>query len=929
MSKEPEKPINFDTVEEAREEVKALVDEINQTVAPEDPAGVYLMGVNDMYRFFEDAYHKNMRLLEVSQEYNAHVIAYAAKIKTLLDIAESDRATMKSMKAEYEDASKTVVLTHDAEQKAKNLLASLRANVVQLSEQVRRGEAFSFGEDTDVIQASQDVKNLLKEKQDGEREIAQMQAQLAQSNATVKQLGDDIAALKKEEERLNSQIEQSGKLWSELKTMNDENYELAMTIKPQLAQFRETLDKGQKEKNGYMKRKKGLKQTQYELMVAMGQLKDESKAIRDRINRRNKHLADLRGNKQRKEEHIELIQRKMDDSATEITELHESLEEAKKKGGELCGQYDAILGEEKHLSDTKAEVRKVARGLRNQMIDTAFKLSQSDSETRHRERSVMTHQVALDNERKKGVDIAKETQDLKDSVSVARMTIRSTKKSMQGLKEKILGALSEIDDNKVEIDQTETKTMMTKESTALIDDQNQKHLEILDEYQRKIYDQGVLTEKLREERNIYKRQYEDIMAEHYEQKIQYEHLEKEYKELQDKMKRVLYETVEMRHMNIRLTEEQQVYDTLIEHEIKGLQEMERAVTRLQAEGQTLNYILNEAQHDHIQIQQERDRLFKNLSLFKNENAAKLKELDDLRAQIQTTETYLKKYSNQFTEQNMEMERAIGELSALEAKHRELEKKRTNVEILQIRLQKLSTENMIENQKTTVLIHEFAVKRNVHRWNALEAVDPGLVKQLKYRLILTGKLDAAHRELLDLEKQRDDLKVQLEELRTKHDKAFSRLEVEECIRMYTEAIKAKDAELAELKSAVNNNKSGLNTSFKTITDVRMKVNQRIGNVARLRTRSAASKRPQTSTAWFITEAPVNRMIGGGFMVRTPPTQDSFTGDTEIAVAGHAVTPTSNRRAKSSLLSAAKTKKVTRPRGMPMTPIRRLPIPSIKV
>ena len=51
--------------------------------------------------------------------------------------------------------------------------------------------------------------------------------------------------------------------------------------------------------------------------------------------------------------------------------------------------------------------------------------------------------------------------------------------------------------------------------------------------------------------------------------------------------------------------------------------------------------------------------------------------------------------------------------------------------------------------------------------------------------------------------------------------------------------------------------------------------------------------------------------------------------KIAVAGHAVTPTSNRRAKSSLLSAAKTKKVTRPRGMPMTPIRRLPIPSIKV
>lgn len=928
MSKEPEKPINFDTVEEAHEEIKALVDEINQTIGQDSDAAVYLASVADMHRFFEDTYSKNMRLLETCQEYNAQVIAYATKIKTLLDISESDRSTMKQMKSEYEEASKTVVLTHAAEEKAKNLLATLRANVVQLSEQVRRGEAFCFGEDSDVIQASQDVKNLLKEKQDGERELAQLQAQLEQTKIYVKHLGDDITSLKKEEERLNAQIDQHGKLISELKAINDENYQQAMTVKPQIAQQRETLDKGQKEKNGFMKRKKTLKQQQYDLMVTMGQLKDEAKAIKDRINRRNKHLADLNGSKQRKEEHIDLIQRKMEDSGTEITELNKQMEDEKKKAGELSGQFDAIMGEAKNLSDKKAEVRKIARNLRTELIDTTFKLSQSDSETRHHERNMTAHQQMLENEKKKSLDAAKETQALKDHIMFARLTIRGTKKSMQSLKDKILGSLSEIDDKKVEIYQTETKTLMTKESTAIIDDQNQKHLEILAEYQRKIYDQSVLSDKLREERNIYKRQYEVLEEEHHEQKIQFEHLEKEYNELQERMNRVIYEIVKYRHKNIRLSEEEQMYEQLIENATKGIQEMERAVSRLQAEGQTLNYILNEAEHDAIQIQQERDRLFKNLALFKNEHSEKLKALDDLRSQIQTDETLLHKCSEQFREKNMEIERAVGELTGLEAKRRDLEKKRQKVEILQIRLQKLSTENLIENQKTTCLIHEFAVKRNVHRWNALEAVDPGLVKQLKYRLKLTGKLDAAHRELLELQKQRDRLKTEVEELKSKHDKAFSRYEVEECIRMYTENLKAKDAELAELKTVVNGNKDGLNTSMKTIADVRMRVNQRIGNVVRLRTRSQASKRPQTGSTWFITEAPLDRMIGGGFRVKTPSGQDSVP-DSPIVVSGHSVTPTSNRRAKSSLLDATKTKQIKRPRGFPMTPIRRLPIPSLKM
>ena len=97
----------------------------------------------------------------------------------------------------------------------------------------------------------------------------------------------------------------------------------------------------------------------------------------------------------------------------------------------------------------------------------------------------------------------------------------------------------------------------------------------------------------------------------------------------------------------------------------------------------------------------------------------------------------------FNDKTAEMADSFNELNRLQQKTEELEKKREKMTTLEYKMHRSIAENMIEQQKYVALIHEFSVPRNVHRWHALGAVDPYYVKQLKYRSLLSAKIESSH------------------------------------------------------------------------------------------------------------------------------------------------------------------------------------------
>jgi uncharacterized coiled-coil DUF342 family protein len=431
------------------------------------------------------------------------------------------------------------------------------------------------------------------------------------------------------------------------------------------------------------------------------------------------------------------------------------------------------------------------------------------------------------------------------------------------------------------------------EAVGIIKDQNEKHLQVLDEFNKKNLDQTEMADQLRDERNIYKRQFEAISVEVEEVRTQLAELEREVKELDEHLSALLVKTVVTHAENMSVAEHRKLLSAMTEGQMQGILETERIISRLQAESQTLSHLWIESQHDRLQMDKERQVVDNNLKVARNELLKKSKTIEHLRSQIAIEEVFLRKCAFQYTERAHEVVGYVGELTSLQEKTRELEAKRELMLALEYRAQRLFLESMFETQKYVALVHEFSIPRNVHRWHVLAAVDPTYVKQLRYHCLLTAKLDAAHRKLIRLVDRRNKLREKVSKAESRKT-TLTANQVNNYITQYTRDIQQREEQIEELRKGVDDNQGNMRDSVKGVEAVRSKIMARHGCIARLRTKSTVAMRPQTqNTTWFFTEVPVDTMRGGGFLSRGPSQM------------------TPDRRPQSMLNSAAGSKKITTP------------------
>jgi hypothetical protein len=331
------------------------------------------------------------------------------------------------------------------------------------------------------------------------------------------------------------------------------------------------------------------------------------------------------------------------------------------------------------------------------------------------------------------------------------------------------------------------------------------------------------------------------------------------------------------------------------------------------------------------MEKERQGLENNIKVTRDDLAKKARTIEKVRSQIGLERVFLRKCESQYSEKAGEVMTLFHELTVLETKTRDLEVKRERMQALDYEAHRLAIETLFEKERCVALIHEFSIPRNVHRWDAIAAVDPTYVSHLHYHGLLVGKIDAAHRELIRLREVRDDLRGKLDARFAKRPGKLSRQQVAEYIAKYTEDVIKKDAQIEELSRAVHGNTPSMHSSLASMEDMRQKIVSRHGVAARLRTRSVAAMAPSGDPgAWFMTEVPIDTFKGGGFVARG-------TSGLGRVVAGEPVVLktdilTMDNRARSSLLMS-NSKKVTRPgkQGEMRSPPRAilLPLPETDV
>jgi hypothetical protein len=323
------------------------------------------------------------------------------------------------------------------------------------------------------------------------------------------------------------------------------------------------------------------------------------------------------------------------------------------------------------------------------------------------------------------------------------------------------------------------------------------------------------------------------------------------------------DTVDLHTQNMAMAEHKKTLVTITEGQQQGILEAERTISRLQAECQTLTHILTEAEHDHLQIQKEHQVVENNLQVVRDGLLHKNKTIEHVRSEIFIEQAWIVKSASQFKEKTLEILVMVKELLNLEAHTRELEDAREKMLALDYHKQRLVSEHLFEQRKCMALIYEFSVLRNVHRWDGIGAVDPTYAKQLWYRARLTGKIDAAHRQAIELHTERDRLKARLAIVMARPSQVLTASDVAQRIEAYGADLHEKESQLKELRMLVARNDPLMHNSIKNVSELHVRVTDRRGNIARLRTASMANRKP--TEPWFLTEGLQNTIYGGGFVV----------------------------------------------------------------
>lgn len=892
-------PITFETEEELNDEIKVVVNDLTTQAAKDPKLEPFLEDISKMYTFFSSAYHKNIRLLEALQEMNTSVVLNAARIQLLTKSVNGDHTDLSKLKSQYDEASKMVAFVHEAEAKSKKIMQQLRDTLEALMSEIEHGEAWCCGEETSVVLASQEVKNLNKERDEGEATIKQMQAEIATRRSEIESMNQSMKKMKGDIQSLEATIEERDKLLRECAKDTEESQTLISDLKSKIPVMQSEFDESAKKKSRIEHENKIRQKERYDVLQLLTQAKDEAKRRSAKGTRKKRQLIELKKIGEAFDVRVESDSQQLKDREEELSDRKQELEKLEKMAIETNQRADEEDSRLQHLADQRMDVKKKMKELLPQVVHLKFDYARSQGVTEAKQRDVKNAQASLGLKKKQ-----KEAADAK--LSEARSQLRTVRSETKHMKPKLeeeksrIGTIfQELDTKKLEVYRINAGICMFNESRGVVDKENETQQKELKELQSKVASQVQLTDDIREERNLYKKQLDGLEKENAQLTLQNKDLEAEVHELEDKWRTMLEDIASM-HFQIKSEIEcTQKYEGLCDNIENNIHTVERMITRLQIENQTLTHILHEAEVDHLQQLKEQELLMKNRITMHQEHSEKSAKVEEMRTQIKTDESYLSAYSKMYNDKVAEVAGLLTKLNALREHGRELEKKCVRVEQLKYIRGKTTTLLLFERQKTAALISEFSVPRNVHRWNAIEAVNPELVKQLKFRCGLTGKINDAQRELDQLNKEKSDLAAQLAAMKNKMAQIGTKAAWEEEMKTLRMCLARMDNEIDEYSVLLGKGKPQLGMTKQRLSGARSSLTQRKGKALHVKNQvTALASLTSTDTEeepYFITESPLyNPMMGGGFSLRPGMSRRSVP-TSELAVAS----PVRKNGRKSSL------------------------------
>jgi len=127
-----------------------------------------------LHRALKKSHESEKRLIKKCKELNSEIVSNATKVQTALNLSKDDQMTIQNLKKEIERAWKMVEASHEKEQRAKETIHNLKAEITNLNSLVEQGAGLSVNQENTVNSLITQRDDLLRTRDKLESQVQKM-----------------------------------------------------------------------------------------------------------------------------------------------------------------------------------------------------------------------------------------------------------------------------------------------------------------------------------------------------------------------------------------------------------------------------------------------------------------------------------------------------------------------------------------------------------------------------------------------------------------------------------------------------------------------------------------------------------------------------------------------------------------------------------
>ncbi|EAY02691.1 hypothetical protein TVAG_406680 [Trichomonas vaginalis G3] len=823
------------------------------------------------------SHSENLVLIEKCRQLNNDILANANKVSSVMQLSQSDQRTIAGLKHEFEKAWSLVEISQDKEQKSKDVIESLKAEVAKLSRLVEQGSSLAFTQETSLNETEQAVKVLKSDIQNQGMQLEQMKKELEDRKQVTETILADTAKLKEEFNTLSTDSAEAKASEQEVAQKIEQIHKDLNDIKQQIKQSNQTItdninlikqkkDDNENLKNYFYSTKSALKVNQEDLDNLRSEIAVRKTLLDNNRTKNDKTQADLVSTKQA----IESTKTKFEETNKELQGIAEETAQMQNMLNNEKGIFQDLINQKKQnhkrIAACQQEIilrttdlnqiqnnNNIARRTIENVRSEHHKLIESNIEEVHETAFVENQNSILLNQ---AIDIKIDTHNLRGDVIQIQKDIEDYQIKTQAARSNLLQIHEEV---------TNRENQLSEKTIQLAGiNENIKH-------------QASITESIKNDRDLVHRLLQTAMSDNTE-------LSEETKALNlgiQQLKTDIREKDELclsTHITQKTLGESLIQLTKEKNELaQQVADIDSQNTELRNHIQKSRYLLSQTELQNMKQQQVINDL-QSIKYSLNESVTKKScEITDIHEKIYLLNGELKTGSLAFKNKIETIENLKKELIREVKRHQFLLDSVQHSKALFKEHIQLTKALLMEQGKCRALEDELERPMNIHRWRFLEGTNPDLLQLFKMSMELKNKLMEKLYALQRINLKRDKAKEDLDK-QEKHYKWAYTGNINEEMNYLNNVLKAKNQQFNEISNQVALGQSSVDEQKGVVLNLREMLREEKSGyydmkkkVDVIRASTVKGSRNAQSELSREPKSAEVRFVGGGFSVSQMPSQ----------------------------------------------------------